>query len=97
MRVHEWVQIGIAVSCSPAQARHEGKEGKETQQPQEQQQPCPLQQGQWPLPRPSTAPEQLGQPAQGGPAAVLVIIIIPVEAWCPVIIPCVIHLPWGVS
>lgn len=40
-------------------------------------------------------PEQLGQPAQGRPATVLVIVVIPVEAWYPGIIPRVIHLPRG--
>lgn len=56
MRVHEWVQVGIAVSCSSAQARHEREEGQEAQEPQEQQKPRPLQQRQRPLPRPSPAP-----------------------------------------
>lgn len=56
VRVHERVQVGIAVSRSPAQARHEGKEGQEAQQPQQQQQPRPLEQGQRPLTRPSPAP-----------------------------------------
>ena len=31
MRVHEWVQVGVAVSRSPAQARHEGQQGQEAQ------------------------------------------------------------------
>lgn len=56
MRVHEWVQVGVAVSRSPAQARHEGQQGQEAQQPQQQQQPRPLQQGQRPLLGPSPAP-----------------------------------------
>lgn len=56
MRVHERVQVGVTVSCSPAQARHENKEGQEAQQPQQQQQPRPLEQGQRPLTRPSPAP-----------------------------------------
>lgn len=61
MRVHERVQVGIAVSRSPAQARHEGKEGQEAQQPQQQQQPRPLEQGQWLLTRPSPAPGGRGE------------------------------------
>lgn len=56
MRVHEGVQVGIIVSCSPAQARHEGKKGQEAQQSQQQQQPRPLEQGQRPFTRPVPAP-----------------------------------------
>lgn len=56
MRVHERVQVGVTVSCSPAQARHEDKEGQEAQQPDQQQQPRPLEQGQRPLTRPGPAP-----------------------------------------
>lgn len=96
MRVHERVQIGITVCCSPAEPRHEGEECQEAQQPQQEQQPCPLEQSQWPLPGPSPAPEQLGQPAQSRPAAVFVIITVSMNACCPVIIPCVIYFPWGV-
>lgn len=58
VRVHEWVQIGITVSCSPAEARHKGKECQEAQEPQQEQEPCPLEQSQWPLPGPSPAPER---------------------------------------
>lgn len=58
VRVHERVQIGITVSCSPAESRHKGEEGQEAQQPQQEQQPCPLEQSQWSLPRPSPAPKR---------------------------------------
>lgn len=69
VRVHERVQVGIAVSRSPAQARHEGKEGQEAQQPQQQQQPRPLEQGQRPLTRPSPAPGGWGDEGKSDQAS----------------------------
>lgn len=71
MRVHERVQIGITVCCSPAKPRHEGEECQEAQQPQQEQQPCPLEQSQWPLPGPSPAPKRNERKVRSGPGSLL--------------------------